>query len=149
MKRRLFVLAALASIAAAPAPWIFLSGGWTRPALAGGTAAGYLVIANHGSRPDRLIAASSPVAAQVSLHESRMVGSVMTMRAVDNLTIPAGGRVTLAPGGLHLMLEGLRRPLHAGEHVPLTLQFAGAGMAHASLAVGGGPASTAMPGMKM
>jgi copper(I)-binding protein len=146
MSLRPIVLAALLTIAAAPPPLAVL-GGWTRPALPGRTAAGYLVIVNRGQRPDRLIAASSPVAVRVSLHETRMVGSVMTMRPVPSLTIPPGGRVTLAPGGLHLMLEGLRRPLRAGERVPLTLQFAGAGATRAGLAVGAGPPT--MPGMKM
>jgi copper(I)-binding protein len=148
MRLRPLVLAALLATGAAPAP-LAVSGGWTRPALPGMTAAGYLVIVNRGPRPDRLVAASSPVAARVSLHESRLVGSVMTMRPVASLTIPPGGSVALTPGGLHLMLEGLRRPLRAGERVPLSLQFAGAGQARASLAVGAGPPAPPMPGMKM
>jgi copper(I)-binding protein len=148
MRLRPLVLTALLATGAAPPP-ISVSGGWTRPALTGMTAAGYLVIVNRGPRPDRLVAASSPVAASVSLHESRMVGSVMTMRPVGSLTIPPRGRVTLGPGGLHLMLEGLRRPLRAGERIPLNLQFAGAGAARANLSVGAGPPAPPMPGMKM
>ena len=146
MSLRPLVLAALLATGAAPPP-ISVSGGWTRPALPGMTAAGYRGIVNRGSRPDRLVAASSPVAASVSLHESRMVGSVMTMRSVASLTIPPRGRVTLAPGGLHLMLEGLRRPLRAGERVPLSLRFAGVGSSQVSLSVGAGPPP--MAGMKM
>jgi periplasmic copper chaperone A len=149
MKLPLLVIAALLAMAAAPSPPLAISGGWTRPALRGATAAGYLVIVNRLARPDRLVAAASPVAASVTLHESRMVGSVMTMRPVASLTIPPRGQIALAPGGLHFMLEGLRRPLKAGEHVPLILQFAGAGPERASLTVGAGPPAPAMAGMKM
>jgi copper(I)-binding protein len=146
---RPLVLAALLTMGAAAPPPLAVSGGWTRPAMRGATAAGYLEIVNRGPRPDRLVGASSALAARVSLHESRMVGSVMTMRPVPNLIIPPRGRVALAPSGLHLMLEGLRRPLRIGERIPLTLQFAGAGAKRASLTVGAGPPAPPMAGMKM
>jgi copper(I)-binding protein len=122
---------------------------WTRPAAAGMNGAGYLVIANKGSLPDRLISAASAAAARVSIHESRMMGSVMTMRTLDGVAIPGGGSVTFKPGGLHLMLEGLKAPLKAGDRVAVTLVFARAGRTAATFTVANGPPGPAMAGMKM
>lgn len=144
--RRLLTLAALglAIAGAAPAKPIAVSEGWTRPAAAGLNGAGYLTVINRGSRPDRLMGASSTVASAVSIHRSLQVGGVMTMRTLPFVDVGAGSRVTFAPGGLHLMLEGLRRPLRAGESVPVSLSFANAGRVPARLAV---RAAMAMPGM--
>jgi len=123
------------TVAAAPAMPIAVVGAWIRPAQAGMNGAGYLTLVNRGRLADRLIAASSPVAAQVSLHRSLQVGGVMTMRAVPVLEVAAGARVSFAPGGLHLMLEGLRRPLTSGQSVPVSLVFARAGRVRATLTV--------------
>jgi len=141
--RRLLVaslLAASASAFAAPPAKIAALDGWTRPVAQGMTAAGYLTLVNRGPFPDRLIGASSSAAARVSIHQSRQVGAVMTMRAVTSLTVPGRGQVRLAPGGFHLMLEGIRRPLRPGGRIPISLIFAGAGTVRGSLAVGAGPA---------
>ncbi len=51
----------------------------------------------------------------------------MEMRRVRALTIPAGGTIAVAPGGYHVMLIGLRQPLHAGQTFPVRLRFAHAG----------------------
>lgn len=92
------------------------------------TAAAYLTLANGGGAADRLIAASSPAAEQVRLHMTAVdAQGVATMRAVDVLQIPAGGVVALEPGGLHLMLEGLKGPLAVGTTVTLVLRFDRAG----------------------
>ncbi len=122
---------------------------WTRPAAAGQTGAGYLSITNSGRTADRLIAAASPAAARVSIHESTMVGSVATMRAVGAVTIAAGSTALFRPGGLHLMLEGLKRPLKVGGRVAVTLIFAKAGRKAATFSVRDGPPAPAMPGMRM
>ena len=105
--------ATLALGAGAPKGPISIRGAWTRPAAAGMNAAGYLTIVNGGVRGDRLLSAASPAAARVTLHQSRQVGSVMTMVALPALDIPPRGAVSLAPGGYHLMFEGLKRPLKA------------------------------------
>jgi copper(I)-binding protein len=122
---------------------------WTRPAAAGVNGAGYLTIVNSGHTADRLISASSAAAARVSIHESAMVGAVMTMRTLDGVAIPAGASVTFKPGGLHLMLEGLKAPLKSGGRVAVTLVFARAGRMAARLVVAGGPPGGAMAGMNM
>ena len=140
---------ALTPLAQAAAGSLIVADAWTRPAAAGQTGAGYLSITNRGLAADRLIAASTPAAATVSIHESAMLGSVATMRAVGAVTIAGGGTVLFKPGGLHLMLEGLKRPLKTGDRVAVTLVFAKAGRRSAVFAVRDGPPAPAMPGMKM
>lgn len=98
-------------------------------ASAGTAAAGaaYMTLKSAENIADRLTAASSPVAEKVELHTHLMEGDVMRMRPVDSVEIPAGGTVELKPGGLHIMLIGLKAPLKEGESFPLTLSFAKAG----------------------
>jgi len=97
---------------------------WVRASLgSGAVTAGYAVITNSGPLPDRLLAVSSPDAARVELHQSSSRGGVMTMSPVENLVIPAAGRIELKPGDYHLMILQLRRPIKAGETLPLRFQF--------------------------
>ena len=70
-----------------------------------------------------LVGASSPVAGNVELHEMRMEGDLMKMRAVPRLPLPAGKVVRLAPGGYHLMLYDLKQQLLVGTQVPIRLEF--------------------------
>lgn len=69
----------------------------------------------------RLIGARSPVAGRVEIHEMKMQGDVMKMRALEALALPAGKTIVLEPGGYHIMLLDLEKPLREGESVPLTL----------------------------
>jgi len=73
----------------------------------------------------KVVAVSSPVAAVAEIHEMKMDGGVMKMRAVDALPLPAGQAVALQPGSYHVMLMGLKAPIQAGERVPLTLTVEG------------------------
>lgn len=73
----------------------------------------------------RLVKAESPLAEAVEVHEMKMEHNVMKMRALPEFVLPAQKTVTLQPGGLHIMLTGLKRPVAAGELVPLTLVFEG------------------------
>ena len=95
---------------------------WARPALQGQTATGAFMslMSKDGAR---LIGASSPVAGIVEIHEMVMEGSVMKMRAVPALELPAGRRVELKPGGYHVMMMDLKRPLKVGDRVPLELRL--------------------------
>lgn len=70
-----------------------------------------------------LVGVSSPVAGTTEVHEMKMDGDVMRMRALPSLDLPAGKTVELKPGGLHVMLMGLKAPLAANTSVPLTLTF--------------------------
>ena len=73
---------------------------------------------------DRLLGASSPVAGHAEVHEMTMDGIVMKMRELtDGLKLPAGQAVALPPGGLHVMLVGLQKPLVAGQVIPVQLRF--------------------------
>jgi copper(I)-binding protein len=101
---------------------------WTRATPPGApTGGGFLTITNHGSQADRLIAVSSPAAAENQIHEMAVVDGVMSMKEVPGIEIPAGGAVSLAPGGYHLMFIGLKQPLVEGEQLPVTLTFEKAG----------------------
>jgi periplasmic copper chaperone A len=117
---------------------------WIRPTLPGQmTAGGYLSVINTGSAPERLLGASAGAAATVEVHEMRMEGDVMRMRELNSLALPAGKRVTLAPGGLHLMLSGLKAPLTAGDEVTVKLRFERAGEVEVVFHVEHAPADAA------
>ena len=102
---------------------------WSRATPIGApTAVGYLIIANHGTEPDRLTGVDSPAAGHVSLHQMSMAGGIMRMRPiVGGLEIAPGATISLDPNGDHLMFEGLKRPFHSGDHVPAVLHFEHAG----------------------
>ncbi len=100
---------------------------WARASAGGATTgAAYLTVIG-GAQADQLVAASTPVAATAEVHQTLTENGVMKMRPVADLPVPAGQPVTLAPGGTHIMLMGLKQPLVAGQSFPLTLKFAHAG----------------------
>ncbi|WP_417670701.1 copper chaperone PCu(A)C [Roseibium sp.] len=108
---------------------ITISKTWTRAtppkAMAGG---GFAEITNNGSQDDRLVAASSPAAGRVELHEMAVTDGVMKMREMENgIPVAAGETVSLKPGGLHIMFMKLNAPFRRGETVPVTLTFEKAG----------------------
>jgi len=82
-----------------------------------------------------LVAASSPIAKKAEMHTMSMEGMVMKMRPVAGIDLPAGQAVTLQPGGLHIMLVDLAKPLKAGQTFPLTLTFEKAGSKTVNVAV--------------
>ncbi len=86
----------------------------------------YLSIRNGGS-VDKLLSASTPVAAVVELHSMSMDGNVMRMRQIAAVDLPAGQAVEWKPGGLHLMLMGLKQPRVVGSNFEMTLVFEKAG----------------------
>lgn len=71
----------------------------------------------------KLVAAQSPVAGVVQIHEMAMENNVMKMREVPAVALPAGKAVELKPGGYHVMLLDLKAPVKNGDTVPLTLVF--------------------------
>lgn len=124
------------AVAPATAPSVVIEHPWARPtAPRQSVGAAYMLLRSPGG--DRLLGGSSPVAARVELHETRMEGDVMRMRAREVLDLPPGQAVTLAPGGLHVMLIGLAEPLAAGQRVPLTLRFERGGEQQVEVVVGG------------
>jgi hypothetical protein len=113
---------------------------WSRPAVAGTNAIGYMVLANHGRATEVLEKVESPLAAKVEIHLSSMAGGIMTMTPVEKVSIPAGGQVTFGPAAYHLMIIGVTRTLKAGDQVPATLSFASGAKVRARFTVtSGGP----------
>ena len=130
---------------------------WARatPAMAK-TGAVYLTVIDHGA-PDRLIGVSTPVASMAMIHESFVENGVSKMRMLDGVALEPGKTVTLHPGAMHIMLEGLKQPLRVGATFPLTLTFQKAPPQTVTVTVmkigAEGPAESGdmkdMPGMKM
>jgi len=102
------------------APWARA----TAPAAMNGAA--FLTLDNGGAT-DRLVAATADVSRVVELHTHVREGEVMRMRKVDAIEVTGGTTTRLEPGGLHIMLIGLHKPLAEGQRFPLTLTFANAG----------------------
>jgi copper(I)-binding protein len=100
-------------------------------------AGAYFIVTNSGTADDRLIAVSTPVAGTAEIQQMQMEGDVMKMKALpDGLVIPAGGSVTLKPGGYHLMFMELKAPLVEGQSIPVTLTFEKAGKVEIEVLVG-------------
>lgn len=96
---------------------------WARATAPGQSVGGAYVTLTSPS-DDRVVSATSPVAAKAELHEMSMDGGVMRMRELPNgLALPAHQAVALAPGGIHLMLVGLKQPLAVGQTIAVQLRF--------------------------
>ncbi|HXC27088.1 MAG TPA: copper chaperone PCu(A)C [Stellaceae bacterium] len=162
MRCRLLALAAglilLSPVAFAQGADVEITNAWARATPGGAqTAVAYATIEAPGG--DRLTSASTPAAQKAEIHEMSMDGNVMKMRLVDGVDLPAGQAVALKPGGYHIMLSGLAKPLQEGDSFPLTLNFAKAGARQVTVNVAKvgamGPAkessgdSVGMPGMTM
>lgn len=101
---------------------------WVRASAPGQkNGAGYVQIQNKGSQTDRLISATTASVGRVELHTIINENGVAKMRQVQGIEVPAGGVVTLNPGGFHIMFMGLNAPFAVGESVPVTLRFEKAG----------------------
>ncbi|MDA8417028.1 MAG: copper chaperone PCu(A)C [Betaproteobacteria bacterium] len=96
----------------------------------------YLTLRNDGDTPDALEGADSPVADHIMLHQTQsMSGGMSHMEHEYHLEIPAHGSVDLSPGGHHLMLEDLDKPLVAGQTIGLDLFFQKSGKVHVEVPV--------------
>ena len=95
---------------------------WARPTVAGqmGTGAFMHLTSKEGAR---LLGASSDVAGVVEIHEMAMQGNVMQRRAIRSLDLPPGSTIELKPGGHHMMLMDLKRPLATGEKIKVELRL--------------------------
>lgn len=112
------ILAWCALIPVAAAQDVVIHNAWTRATVPGQQTAGiYLEI--RSSSDAVLVGVQSARAKKAELHETRMESGVMKMRAVSKVALPAGKTVKFAPGGLHVMLSGLERPLAANETITL------------------------------
>jgi copper(I)-binding protein len=95
----------------------------------------FLTVDNASNTADRIVRASTPLAAGVALHQMAVEEGMMKMRAVPSIEIRPGARVEFGPGAYHLMLLDLKQPLRVGEKFPLTLTFARGGAITVSVQV--------------
>ena len=125
MRRALGAMAAVAALAAPVAlAGVTASDAWIRGTVAAQKSTGaFMTLAS--SEDARLVAVAAPIAKRTEIHSSSMVNGVASMQAVEAIELPRGRRVELKPGGYHVMLLGLARPLREGESVPLTLTVEG------------------------
>ena len=106
---------------------IVVSEAWSRATPGGARNGAAFMQITSKSTGDKLLKAKSDVAERVELHTHIHEQGVMRMRRVDAIEVPAGKTVMLQPGGYHVMLMDLKRPLDAGDKVDLTLVFEKAG----------------------
>lgn len=117
----LAVAAAHVVQAQAPAP-VRAEGVWARASVQGQRSSGaFMTLVS--SEPVTLVRIATPVAGVAEVHEMKMEGDVMRMRAMEALPLAPGKPLALQPGGYHLMLQELKAPLRAGTTIPLTLTF--------------------------
>lgn len=116
------LLLALLWVGQARAQSVIVKDAWIRGTVPGQTATGAFMELT-GKSAARLVGISSPVAKNAEVHNMTMEKGVMKMFPLTGLDVPAGKTIRFAPGGYHVMLTGLQRPLAAGEQVPLRLTF--------------------------
>lgn len=113
---------------AASAGTLQVENAWARESPPGVTnGAAYMILNNQGKDVDRLVGVSGDVAQTIELHTHLLEGNVMKMRPVTAIEVNPGEPTVLRPGGLHIMLIGLKQPLVAGQRFTLNLQFEKAG----------------------
>jgi hypothetical protein len=93
-----------------------------------------MTIKDVGSTDDRLVAVATPVADQAQLHIEMNDNGIMKMRPLSAIDVRANSTVALAPGGMHVMLIGLKQPLKEGQSFPMTLTFEKAGKLQVTVA---------------
>ena len=116
---------------------------WARATVQGQKATGAFMTLT-ATQATQLVAVSTPVAGVAEIHEMKMDGGVMKMRAMPTLDLPANQTVELKPGGFHLMLMDLKAPLSKDASVALTLTFKDAKGVESRQQVNV-PVSTSMP----
>jgi periplasmic copper chaperone A len=133
-----------------------VSAAWARATPKGASVGGgYLTVTNTGTAPDTFIGGTTAIAGRFELHEMKMDNGIMKMRPVSGgIEIKPGQSITLGPGGLHVMLVGLKQQLKEGEHFKATLEFAKAGKVDVDFTVEGlgamhGGGKPGMGGMQM
>ena len=114
------VAASAALLSHAAQAQVTVKDAWVRATVAQQKATGAFMQLQ-SAQDAKLVAAQSPVAGVVEVHEMAMDGGVMKMRAVPNLALPAGKAVELKPGGYHVMLMDLKGQVKDGDTVPMTL----------------------------
>ena len=122
--RHIALASAMALCSAAALAQTTVKDAWVRGTVAQQKATGaFMQITS--AKGGKLVSVASPAAGVVQIHEMKMSGDVMKMGAVPSLDLPAGTAVELKPGGYHVMMMDLKKPLQAGDSVPFTLVIEG------------------------
>lgn len=100
---------------------------WVRPGAEKMSTALYLTIENESSETDTLYSIDSEVSDMIQLHETYSKGDLMGMREIGQIVINPGEKVTLEPGGMHIMVMGLKKDLKIEDKVNFNLHFRKAG----------------------
>jgi hypothetical protein len=101
---------------------------WSRATPAGAkNGAVYATVINSGNSDDSLIGAATPVGGQVQFHSVVEENGVSRMRELPAVEVRPGAKVTFGPGGMHIMVVGLKEPLKEGQSFPMTMTFEKAG----------------------
>ena len=96
----------------------------------------YMTLTNNSAKADRLLSVTTTASETAQVHESVEKDGIATMKPVETLEIPTGGTVELKPGGIHIMLTGLKAPLKKGDMILLELKFEQAGTVEVMVHVG-------------
>ncbi|MFT7771862.1 copper chaperone PCu(A)C [Roseateles sp.] len=123
-KTLLIATSLIGSLTSAASAQVVAKDAWARATVAQQKASGAFMLLT-AAQDARLVSVSSPEASVIEIHEMTMQDQVMKMRPVPYLALPAGQTVELKPGGYHLMLLDLKKPLTAGARLPLTLVIEG------------------------
>ncbi len=117
----------VAACVMAQAPALVVQDAWARQVPGSDVAAVYLTVRNPTSKPITVVGVETLVASHAMIHETRTESGQSRMRPHEQLVIPAGQSVKLEPGGLHIMLHGMKQPAVVGATVSLTLLLAEGG----------------------
>jgi len=97
---------------------------WARPPAASRNMTGlFMILENHGGQKCAVVSGSSDIAEKVELHEMKNEGGMMRMSPVAQIEIPANGKAELKPGGLHIMLFGIKAKPVEGDTFDVTLKL--------------------------
>jgi periplasmic copper chaperone A len=121
------LMALVACSLMAEAPALIVLDAWTRQVPGSDVAAAYLTLRNPTTKPITIVGIESSLAEHAMIHETKTVGGQSQMRPHEQLVVAAGQTVKFEPGGLHVMLHGLTRPVAVGQSVPLVLLLADGG----------------------
>ena len=122
MRTLLALFFTLAALGAYAQDAVKITAPWAR-ATPGGAKNGAAYMTLESASPDALVAVSSPIADRLELHTHVQDAGVMKMMPIEQVTLDPGKQVEMKPGGIHVMMMGLKRPLTEGEMFPLTLTF--------------------------
>lgn len=97
--------------------------------------AAYVAINNSSDQADELLAVWSPAINSMSVHQTKQVNGLLKMLAAEDTTIPANGQLVMQPGGYHMMLMGLDKPLVENDTILICFKFKHAGIVHVNFPI--------------